>query len=115
MLPEIVPGIITQWSGSIISIPSGWALCDGTLGTPDLRNKFVVGSGDTYTQDDTGGNANHTHPFTGDGHHHTLESGTDIAIAAVITHQSTTDPAIGTTDPESNLPTYYSLAYIMKL
>ena len=33
-----------MWSGSIASIPSGWALCNGTNGTPDLRNKFVIGS-----------------------------------------------------------------------
>jgi microcystin-dependent protein len=36
-------GIIVMWSGS--NIPSGWALCDGTNGTPDLRGRFVLGSG----------------------------------------------------------------------
>jgi len=28
------PGGIVMWSGSIGGIPSGWALCDGTNGTP---------------------------------------------------------------------------------
>jgi microcystin-dependent protein len=39
----IPKGIITMWSGSTSSVPSGWALCDGTNNTPDLRGKFVVG------------------------------------------------------------------------
>ena len=38
-------GAIIMWSGSVASIPVGYALCDGTLGTPDLRNKFVMGAG----------------------------------------------------------------------
>jgi hypothetical protein len=37
-------GCITLWSGSVLSIPSGWRLCDGTNGTPDLRDKFVIGA-----------------------------------------------------------------------
>jgi hypothetical protein len=39
----LVPkGVIAMWSGSVASIPSGWHLCDGTAGTPDLRNRFIV-------------------------------------------------------------------------
>lgn len=37
-------GIITMWSGRITDIPSGWALCDGTNGAPDLRDRFIVGA-----------------------------------------------------------------------
>lgn len=48
-------GGIIMWSGSIVSIPTGWALCDGTNGTPDLRNRFVVGAGSTYAVGATGG------------------------------------------------------------
>jgi len=40
----IPAGVIVMWSGTIASIPSGWALCDGTSGTPDLRNRFIVGA-----------------------------------------------------------------------
>ena len=38
-------GMITMWSGTITDIPKGWALCDGTNGTPDLRGKFILGMG----------------------------------------------------------------------
>lgn len=41
----ITPGIIAAWSGAIADIPSGWQLCDGTNGTPDLRDKFIIGAG----------------------------------------------------------------------
>lgn len=37
-------GIIAMWSGSIGTIPTGWVLCDGANGTPDLRDKFVIGA-----------------------------------------------------------------------
>lgn len=48
-------GVIVMWSGSIGSIPAGWALCNGNNGTPDLRDRFVVGAGSTYAVDATGG------------------------------------------------------------
>ena len=68
-------GMIMLWSGSVGTIPDKWALCDGTNGTPNLQDRFVVGAGDTYNPDDTGG-ANtetltvanlpvHSHPITG--------------------------------------------------
>ena len=37
-------GGIIMWSGSIVSIPTGWALCNGSSSTPDLRNRFIVGA-----------------------------------------------------------------------
>ena len=48
-------GVIGIWSGSVVSIPSGWYLCNGLNGTPDLRNRFVPGSGSHYTKGETGG------------------------------------------------------------
>jgi hypothetical protein len=62
----IPSGLISLWSGSIGSIPGGWFLCDGNNGTPDLRDRFVVGAGSAYAVAATGGNANatlvsHTH------------------------------------------------------
>jgi microcystin-dependent protein len=62
-------GGIILWSGSVASIPSGWALCNGSNGTPDLRNRFVVGAGSTYAVAATGGSADaivvsHTHTAT---------------------------------------------------
>lgn len=62
-------GVISLWYGSIGSVPTGWYLCDGTNGTPDLRNKFVVGAGSTYSVAATGGSTDaivvtHNHTAT---------------------------------------------------
>jgi microcystin-dependent protein len=80
---DIIPaGIISLWSGSIASVPTGWFLCDGANGTPDLRNRFIVGAGSTYAVDATGGSADaivvsHTHTATStdSGHTHGGSSG----------------------------------------
>lgn len=37
--------MIVLWAGTSLSIPTGWHLCDGTNGTPDLRDQFIVGGG----------------------------------------------------------------------
>ena len=75
---SLVPsGVIVLWSGSVASVPSGWYLCDGLNGTPNLTDRFVVGAGNTYAVGDTGG-ANsvtldathipsHAHSFSGSG------------------------------------------------
>lgn len=65
----IPAGAIMLWSGSIGSIPAGWYLCNGSNGTPDLRDRFVVGAGSTYAVDATGGSADsitvsHTHTYS---------------------------------------------------
>ena len=57
---SIPVGGIIMWSGSIATIPPGWWLCDGTVGTPDLRDRFLVGAGNTYSPGNTGGAASHT-------------------------------------------------------
>ena len=85
IISHIIPtGVIVMWSGAVSSIPSGWRLCDGTNGTPNLRDRFVLGAGGTYNPGVTGGSANatlvgHTHTsrstFTGNDlptHTHTL-------------------------------------------
>ena len=51
----IPTGLISLWYGSIGSIPTGWYLCDGSNGTPDLRDKFIVGAGNSYAVSATGG------------------------------------------------------------
>lgn len=54
-------GCIVIWSGSEQDIPSGWRLCDGVDGTPDLRDRFVVcAGGNTHSVGSTGGEASHT-------------------------------------------------------
>lgn len=85
IISHIIPtGVIVMWSGAVSSIPSGWRLCDGTNGTPNLRDRFVLGAGGAYNPGVTGGSANatlvgHTHTsrstFTGNDlptHTHTL-------------------------------------------
>tara|TARA_R110002167_G_scaffold60590_1_gene171044 strand:- start:4318 stop:4980 length:663 start_codon:yes stop_codon:yes gene_type:complete len=48
-------GVILLWSGAVVAIPTGFILCDGSGGAPDLRNTFVVGAGSTYAPADSGG------------------------------------------------------------
>ena len=128
-------GMIVMWSGSTATIPTGWVLCDGTNSTPDLRNRFVVGAGDTYAVDATGGSADaivpaHTHNITDPGHFHTITpdaSGYPSAISSgatqstISTGSNTSTETTGITIDEAgesatnaNLPPYYALAYIMK-
>ena len=57
----LVPGgFIGMWSGSAETIPTGWALCDGTNGTPDLTDRFILGAGKRDTPGATGGTATAT-------------------------------------------------------
>ena len=51
----IPSGFIGLWSGAANAIPSGWYLCNGSNGTPDLRDRFVVGAGSGYSVGNTGG------------------------------------------------------------
>jgi len=134
----IIPvGGIIMWSGSIATIPSGWQLCNGTNGTPDLRNQFVVGAGSTYAVAGTGGSTDavvvsHTHSITDPGHTHTLTnlarytdtvSGGPATIQTLTNSPNTTVSAVtgisvataGVSGTNANLPPYYALAYIMKL
>ncbi len=53
-------GGIVMWSGAADNIPQGWALCDGSNSTPDLRDRFIVGAGNTYNPETTGGAASVT-------------------------------------------------------
>ena len=76
-------GSIILWYGATNTIPSGWSLCNGNNGTPDLRNKFVVGAGNNPgTWYEVGGNtgnnsANHSHSGnTGNQNRNHTHSGT---------------------------------------
>ena len=68
--PTVIPtGLISLWSGSIGSIPSGWVLCDGNNSTPNLTDRFIVGAGNNYAVAGQGGSADsivvsHTHSTT---------------------------------------------------
>jgi len=139
----IPTGMISLWYGSIGSVPAGWYLCDGSNGTPDLRNRFVVGAGSTYSVSQTGGSTDaivvsHTHTATSvvtdPGHVHTITGaikdgggttvGTMRNVDAQFVNQTnsnttgitvaTTVASAGTSGTNANLPPYYALAYVMK-
>ena len=69
----IPKGGVIMWSGAADDIPTGWALCDGTNGTPDLRNRFVIGAGDLYSVKAQGGSRTKdlSHAHNGPLHTHT--------------------------------------------
>ena len=52
-------GMVVMWYGASNEVPAGWHICDGTQGTPDLRDKFVVGAGNKYAKGATGGEESH--------------------------------------------------------
>ena len=164
-VPGGVPtGVICLWSGLVTAIPAGWALCNGSNGTPNLRDRFIVGAGSTYAPGATGGANTHTHTASADNttagttigattltvaqmptHTHELSnggrilstgvgstllspgaSGTPVQYGAYIDSTggsgSHTHTATGTAHTHTvtvatgdNLPSYYALAYIMKL
>jgi len=106
---DIVPiGAILLWSGSIVSIPDKWALCDGNNGTPNLQDKFVMGAGTTavgvtggantvnlqhgHTQGNTGSESSHTHTQgnTGSESSHTHSAGGSTSSAGSHSHTAPT-------------------------
>ena len=134
-------GMILLWSGSIGSIPSGYLLCDGTNSTPDLRDRFIIGAGNTYSVNQTGGSADaivvshtHTATVTDPGHNHSVTVGNQslqngnvtgggsIAIPGSGTFTTTTattgisvaNATAGTSGTGANIPPYFALCYIMK-
>jgi len=111
-------GGIIMWSGAIANIPSGFALCDGTNGTPDLTDRFVVGAeGSEYSVGDTGGQdevqltisemPKHSHQGTSFG------SGPNSQIGLANDPSGRTGET-GGDQPHENRPPYYAVAYIMK-
>lgn len=136
--PAVPTGAILLWSGSTGSIPSGWLLCDGTNGTPDLRDRFIIGAGNNYAVNATGGSADsvvvshthtasvtdpgHTHTFTASVTNFTSPTGNPICGAQVqssTTNSSTTGISVtnastGVSGVGANIPPYYALAYIQK-
>jgi hypothetical protein len=139
--PTNVPvGGIIVWPKSQGEIPSGWAVCDGNNGTPDLRGLFVFGASVDDDVNDSGGSETHSHqnPRTGtaSGHSHAgsgavgVPSGT-VTVAAssyavasgghTHNYSFTTGSAgehshgVGDTDTQSNLPPFIKLFYIMRI
>jgi len=138
----IPAGLISMWSGSIGSIPSGWYLCDGSNGTPNLTDRFVIGAGSSYAVNATGGattatliTANlpahtHTATVTDPGHAHGIGGSLSLPTTAnqaypagntatpqsatATTGISVTNASTGSGTSFSILPPYYALAFIQK-
>ena len=138
----IPSGCIVLWSGSVGSVPSGWYLCNGSNGTPNLQDRFIIGAGNTYAVAATGGSADavvvshtHTASVTDPSHTHTVnkftgvnasggtayvgDSGGGGVIGTVNTNSAYTGISVdnsttGVSGTNANLPPYYALAYIQK-
>lgn len=111
----MMPGMIMLWAGAIVDIPSGWHLCDGTMGTPDLLDRFVVCAGDAYTVDERGGADEHHHEWSTGYFYMSLVAGPHIAAGS--DYDEDTDYMLITDDTTSDphIPLYHALCYIMKL
>ncbi len=118
-------GCILIWSGAVDAVPSGWALCDGSNGTPDLRDRFVLCAGAAHAVGSSGGSETVTLTVEQmPEHKHTL-SGLPTSVHAgsspMVGVQVSSDPrtaesnSSGNSQPHPNMPPYYALAYIMKL
>ena len=132
-------GGIIIWSGSQASIPTGWLLCDGTSGTPNLQDRFVVGAGSAYAVSASGGSAtaivvshSHTATVTDAGHTHSSffenfpigsSSGASLSrptagsaynVSTAMTGITVANSTTGSSGTNANLPPYYALCYIMK-
>ena len=75
-------GTIALWSGALATIPDGWQICDGTNGTVNLKDRFVVGAGSLYNPGTTGGSADAVVPS----HTHTATSTSTFTGTALPTH-----------------------------
>jgi hypothetical protein len=125
-----VQGMIIMWNSTVASIPTGFALCDGSNGTPDLRGRFVVGhhpNNNDYEIDDTGGSESvtltvaqmpsHKHDTTFDNKRYFPGGGsTSISFGGAGGYPADTFSMSneGGGQSHENRPPYYALCYIMK-
>jgi len=108
-------GGIIAFSGAIVDIPTGWVLCNGSNGTPDLRNRMIICAGDSYVVGASGGATTHGHTDT-----FSVEAGlTPEAVhvgdeninVATETHEHVLSGAVAS---GNSMNPYYALAFIMK-
>lgn len=121
---SVPQGTILPWYGKLSDIPSGFALCNGKNGTPNLLDRFLVGAGSSYSLGATGGEAKHTLTVAEmPSHNHKVighsEHSPGTGMAGEIGSKSDgsyffTEYAGGNQSHE-NRPPYYALYYIMKL
>ena len=136
MSGETPVGGIIMWN-AVGTLPTNWKVCDGTNNTPNLRDRFIVGAGTTYTVDTQGGSPDavvvaHTHTVTDPGHTHRValdgqqpsngpdfEGGNSQGGGGLLsTSSSVTNISIaaaGESGVNKNLPPYHALVYIMRI
>jgi microcystin-dependent protein len=127
--PGIIPiGGIIMWSGTIATIPTGWALCDGNSGTPNLRDRFIVGAGSAYSPGNTGGADSvtlttnqipaHNHTTTIDGFrvaNAAAAGGVPSSVTGGNANAIFSMSNTGGSQAHENRPPYYALAFIMRV
>lgn len=84
-------GAIMYWSQASGALPAGWQVCDGTNGTPDLRDRFVLGAGGSYAPGTVGG----SNTFTIPSHTHGPNTPTGIENGAAGEHEHWTTATTG--------------------
>ena len=115
-----VSGMIIAWSGAVSDIPTGFVLCNGSNNTPDLRDRFIIGAGNNYNVDATGGSkdailVSHSHTTlnfvarSGYAEPRNFGVGTD----GNCNNTGGTDTQ-GESGTNKNLPPYHALCFIMK-
>ena len=149
-VPKIIKGIIIAFSGTFDSNgypidpdtnagDTGWHICDGTNGTPDLRGRFILGASDSHAAGSTGGEEDHRLTIN-EMPMHNHDTYVDNDCCAVLNRNNnpwkqglvnssdsgTGNDYLGTStknatymrggsQPHNNMPPYYALSYIMKI
>lgn len=114
----MMPGMCMWWPFSVASIPSGWHECDGTMGTPDYRGRFLMGATIAWPPGFSAGGTTHSHGITGDGHAHNLLGGNviiDSSPAGDFAYGTNISAITGDTDVQGHYPPFTTGCWIMKL
>ncbi len=133
-------GTIIAWEN--MSIPSGWAICNGTSGTPNLVDKFIMGAAEDGDVRTTGGATTHIHTNSststrtahdhggtrlvsvGAGTSENSTSGSGLVVASVghshtatflIATSDAHSHTVGDTGSASSLPRYIKRAFIRRI
>lgn len=115
---NVPAGTIVAWIGKG-SVPSGWAICNGDQGTPDLRGHFLQGVGTLQeTGIDPNGSDTHSHSASSEatkmGHPQGYTAGTSLGNDDSVWTTSAHNHPVGVS-AGSNLPPNFRVVYIMKL
>ena len=126
--PGIPSGGVIMWSGAANKIPTGWALCNGENGAPDLVDRFILGAGGAVTPGTTGGSKktggttltvdqmpSHAHSYTAPGY--SAQYGGGSTGGGYNGASGAATGTAGGSQPHDHdlVPPYYALCFIIKL